>query len=739
MSTSTTPAPPSHEAATTTASARGRGLVVLFSVTSFLGAFLSFMVQPMAAKLVLPSYGGAATVWSTSSLFFQVILLGGYIYAHVSTQRLGRRWQPRVHLLVLALPLLVLPVALPSDPAPGPGDSPIVWLLRTLILLIGLPFLVLTTTSPLIQRWYAWSDGPRSQDPYFLFAGSNLGSFAGLLAYPLVVEPLLTTDQQRVAWSLAFAFFLALMATCAFTVRGLGQGVAQTSPSSPRTARPGLRTLAGWCLVAFLPSTLMLSSTAHLSTDVASVPLLWVLPLAAYLLSFVAAFARTSRDVPRLAIRLAAFSSAACLVVSIFSIRVPVLVTMAVEISTVALVSYAAHALLAARRPHADHLTLFYIVISLGGAFGGLLNGVAAPLLFNRVWEHSLTLACVPLLLLAGATVARPTRWRLPLPGPAASLLPLLVCITAGALTPMAHGASPVLAVVTGAVALIALWAATSTPVPVTVALLLFSMAAGTAVVAASHESIRTFYGSYRVASADDMRTLVHGTTVHGTQFLDASKRAEPTAYYSRSGPLGDVFDVVSPQAVTAVGLGIGTLAAYSEPGSSMTFIEIDQAVVDIARDERYFHFLADARGDVDVLVGDGRLLLSEIPDASSDLIVLDAFSSDSIPTHLLTEEALTEFATATAPGTGALAIHISNRHLDLAPVLASHAQALGWQGVVGVGGDGDGAVESTWVVITPHAGVAQDLVQREGWSQLAPETTVRWTDNYSSLLNVLE
>ena len=712
---------------------RGIGIAVLFATTSFVGASLLFMIQPLAAKLILPSYGGSATVWSTSSLLFQLLLLLGYVYAHLSTRRLGARWQPRAHLLLLALPVLALPLALPPDAAPPLDASPVLWLLRTLVLMVGLPFAVLSTTGPLIQRWYAWSGGPRADDPYFLFAGSNLGSFVGLLAYPLVVEPTLTLTQQRIGWSALFGGFLVLMAICALNVRGRRH---RTEVDLPAGATPGRRQLLLWCFWAFLPSSMMLAATAHLSTDIAAVPLLWVLPLAAYLASFVVAFARSSRTVsPRLVMPCLVFAMTTGVVSSLGSNALTPLVSVVViaNVLAVALAGFAAHSRLAATRPHPAHLTLFYLVVSVGGALGGLLNGVVAPALFDGVWEYFLTVALLPALA-AGLPTPHITRRSVVGAGAVAAALALGIGVSR-ATEAVSLGVAVVLLGALLVAALIA-WLTLRAAALLTVTLLIASIALVVIQEQSSLLTERTFYGSYRVRASEDQHVLLHGTTIHGTQFLD-ERAATPTTYYAQDGPFGDLIDATAPDDLAVVGLGAGAIAAYGSDVPHIRFFEIDPVVARIADDPRWFSYLADSGADVDVVVGDGRLAMAEEPPESFDVVALDAFSSDSIPVHVLTREGVTTFLDRVRPD-GALAVHISNRVFDLRPVLAAHARALGLRALFGRGGRGPGATVSEWVVLTRSDTVADRLAGMPRWEPLEMDRIVEWTDDYSSVLSVL-
>jgi len=710
----------------------------LFGTTAFVGAGLLFVVQPLVAKLILPSYGGSATVWSTSSLFFQVLLLTAYGYAHWSTSRLGARWQPKAHLVVLLLPLVALPLAIPADVAPSEDVSPVLWLLRTLVLVIGLPFAVVATTGPLLQRWYSWGEGRRSEDPYFLFAASNLGSFGGLLAYPLLIEPHLSLASQRAWWSGGFFLFVLLTATCALSVRRSEPGTPD--PVAVRATpvdRPGRTRVLTWMALAFLPSSLMLGVTSHISTDVAAIPLLWVVPLAIYLATFVLAFARRSRVPPRRLTQVAAAVAFAVAVTSISPAALGIPLTIGLNLLMLALVAYVAHARLAAERPSTEHLTGYYMVVATGGALGGLLNGLVAPMVFDRVFEYSLALMVVPLLLL-GIHSVRGSRLEAPagrrLRAVAVGVGYLLVALVLGlTLWSDAHW---VRAVTLTLLALCVGWALAHLPRTMTLALLLFVVVGAIGETSGVLERSRTFFGSYAVTERDGMHRLVHGTTIHGTQFLDAARRNTPTSYYAPTGPLGDVF-TEDRENVAVVGLGTGTVAAYGRQGQTMTFYEIDPEIVRIARQPDLFTYLDDSEATIRTVVGDGRLGLRDAAPGSFDLIVLDAFSSDSIPVHLLTEEAILTYVDRLAPG-GLLVVHISNRMFNLEPVLASAADGLGLSAALGRGHAGkDGASDSVWVALGANA-AAEQVRAKAGWDDLAPRR-VRWTDDYSSILRVFK
>lgn len=719
---------------------------LLFTVTAFLGAALLFLVEPLVAKLLLPEYGGSATVWSTSTLFFQLLLLLAYGYSHWSTARLRHTWQPRAHLVVLALPVLALPLTVPADAVPPADAMPALWLIRTLFLLVGLPFVVVATTGPLLQKWYSWTSSRRADDPYFLFAASNLGSFVGLLAYPLWVEPTLTLVDQRIFWSVAYGVFLALTAACALVASLQRPRATASTPDfveDKALRRPSNRRKLAWVALAMLPSTLMLGVTAHLSTDVASIPLLWVVPLAIYLGSFVLAFARKSRTVPVTATRVAVALGLLEVVTALAGPIFPVYVSITTSLLMLAAVAFASHVRLAVDRPATEHLTGFYMVVSIGGALGGLLNGLVAPVIFSGVVEYPIALSAVPFLLFGSSKLERGWLSRqMRTNGVRATCVVIVTCVALIGLrvTIAVVVAGAIFQVLLLLMALALAWSIAQHP-RLALAAVLFLY--GTNAVIGRHgviEQTRTFYGTYRIVGDAKQHTFVHGTTVHGTQFTDSRRRDVPTTYYSEQGPLGDVFSVANESGIRdvgAVGLGAGTLAAYGRAGQHFTFFEIDPEVVRIAKDPHLFTYLKDSAGSVTTVTGDGRLGLSRLPRESFDVIILDAFSSDAIPVHLLTQEAVQTYADRLKPG-GVLAFHITNRVFDLGPVLNAAASKMGWTAEIGTDNSpAEGASHSTWVVVGPDSKTLRTLADRPGWEKLTGPG-VTWTDDYSSVLSVL-
>ncbi|SOC51846.1 spermidine synthase [Ornithinimicrobium cerasi] len=716
-------------------------ITALFALTSLVGASLLFVVQPMIARLVLPHFGGSATVWSTSSLFFQLLLLVGYIYVHVSSRLLGPRFQPLLHLVLLLLPLAVLPVALPAVGA-NASESPVLWLLRTLTLTIGLPFAVICTTGPLLQLWYSWTSGRRADDPYFLFATGNLGSFGGLLAYPFLVEPFLTLEQQRLGWSTGFVVFMLLMATCGTTAVAAAR--RRTLPTTTASNAPltvlSAKSVWVWLGLAFIPSTLMLGVTAHLSTDVAAVPLLWVVPLAIYLATFVVAFARTARTVSRAWHRATVATAVVAALAAVLGPVLPIWVLIGADLALLFTAAYTAHAELAARRPPAQFLTAFYIVVAAGGALGGVLNGLVAPVAFNWVWEYpiAVVLAAALTILRAGGP------WRLlvkryhPLFARALEFAFILLALRA------AYALSTIDLLMTGwgALILLALWSLIGVAVSGRSAAAAVAVASFMLLPIVFSDSVlvrdRSFYGAYTVREDSGVRILAHGTTVHGQQSV-GDRAGEPSTYYARSGPVGDTLSVIpAPQNIAVVGLGVGTIAAYGKPGQSLTFFEIDPDIVDIASDPSLFTYISDSSADTQFVLGDGRVQLVEEASGSYDVLFLDAFTSDAIPIHLLTVEAFATYADVLADG-GTMLVHVSNRVFNLEPVVSAAADDLGWSVAVGTGSADleTGATQSEWIAMSADPAIIGELLDRGNWR--SPEARrVRWTDDFSSVLTVI-
>lgn len=724
-------------------------MTALFTVTIFVGATLLFLVQPMFARLVLPLLGGAPAVWNTAMVFFQATLLLGYAYAHASTARLGPRRQATWHLALLIAPLAVLPVALPAGWTPPVESNPIAWLLGVMALSVGLPFLVLATMSPVLQKWFSATGHQHAADPYFLYAASNAGSIFALLAYPLALEPRLTLAQQTHVWAWGYGGFILLAAACATCVWRTHPSVAQSSASAvaaPLSEKPSFRRRARWVLLAFVPSSLMLGVTAYLSSEVAVVPLLWIVPLALYLLSFIFAFARNFPLAQGITARAFPILLVALVVALNLQATEPLGWLMLLHLAVFFLVALLCHGRLAADRPAADRLTEFYLWLSVGGALGGIFNALLAPLLFNGVAEYPLALVLAALLATASGEREKspfsPGDWLWPL-GLGAFAVALVLAFEASRFSAVAGAAG----LVFGVPALVCFFFSRR---PVRFALgigalflsgLLHSGEKGRVLYAE-----RSFFGVHRVTLDPTGRfhLLVHGKTLHGTQALEPARRREPLAYYHRTGPAGDVLAAFArdpARRVGVVGLGVGSLASFALPRQAWTYFEIDPVVARLARDDRFFTFLRDSPGAVQVILGDARVSLAATP-AVFDVLVLDAFSSDAIPVHLVTREALALYLERLAPH-GVLAFHISNLHLDLEPILGTLARTHGLAALVrddtvlAPEEIHQGKAPSIWAAVARTPGDLAPLARDPRWRTARTDTSATWTDDYSSLLRI--
>ena len=730
----------------------------LFVLTILVGSFLLFLVQPMIARMVLPKLGGAPMVWNSAMLVYQALLLGGYAYAHW-LGRFAVRRQAAIHLGVFLVAALWLPIGIAQIAPPGSGQEAL-WVPLLLFASIGPVFFVVSAQAPLMQRWFA-ADA-RAGDPYYLYAASNLGSFAGLISYPALVEPTMPLAAQSWVWTGGYALLVLLVAAAA---AARWHGSAQTEASVTDAPRPRLRRQLHWLFIAAVPSGLMLSTTTHLTTDIVAMPLLWVLPLGLYLLSFVIAFSTFERPTQIITL-IAPIVLLAVGGLGLLSSGGGSMMVALASLAMLFIVATALHGYLYFLRPAAQHLTLFYLVMSAGGVLGGLFAALVAPLLFDWVYEH-------PLLILAAAML-------LPLP----ALLPwdkwpgieartarvaafLLVAIAAiaawnmvarwtgrldGDIAPWGIAIFVIGVLVTGW-----RWAYVST-----LALLMIGVGGWDTIQESfTGARVRSYFGVYTVTDYPQagQRRLAHGTTLHGLQRTDAARRREPTTYYGPQSGVGltlaQAGALAGPRAsIGIVGLGAGTLACYRRPGQEWTIFEIDPVMVDIARDPAKFTFLSDCAPEAPIVVGDARLQIANQPPGRFDIVVIDAFSSDAIPLHLLTSEAIGIYARAMKPD-GILLIHISNRFFGLEPVLATEAKARGWTAAIRMdpgpasGSDFDDLTASNWVALTATPTRMQQLTggmrPRDeafadgAWVPLAARAKFeRWTDDYASTLPVL-
>jgi hypothetical protein len=739
----------------------------VFTGTLALSAALLFSVQPMFAKMVLPLLGGSPAVWNTSMVFFQATLLAGYAYAHYSTQLLDVRRQSVLHLLLLVSAFLVLPIAVASDWSPPMEATPVVWLIAFLTVSIGLPFFALSATAPLLQKWFAHTRHTDASNPYFLYAASNFGSILALLAYPILFEPYLGLIEQSRTWTLAYGGLIVLMAACAFL---LWRQFVTDIPSAHDSAAKELESAidwklrAQWMIFAFVPSSLLLGVTTHITTDIASVPLLWVIPLALFLLTFVIVFSKRPAIPHKLIVPVHAYLVLLFIIalyVSVLSIWVTLLANLLMFFVTAML----CHGELAKRRPATSHLTEFYLWMSFGGVLGGGFNALLAPLIFNSTLEYpiAIVLACALRPVLAEG---RAGRWTLDVILPALLGIVLLsFLVGAPDISEWINARFPVFVIVCAILAMVVFG---FSPRPLRfalgIAVLLSAMNHLTNSARTTLLMERTFFGVYTVSLDDTGQFIIlkHGTTTHGAQSTDPQKWRDPLTYYVREGPTGQLFAALHSDprelSIGIVGLGTGAMACYRRPNDNLTFYEIDASIVSVAQDDRYFHYLDECAPSSRIVLGDARLSLAREPDNRFDVLVVDAFSSDSIPVHLLTREAIDLYFRKLGDE-GLLLIHISNRYLDLEPVLGNLSQYAQRTGRIQtfLPEETDPATElsveeiatqerssefrntSVWVLLAANERALGGIATDQRWRPLIPEPGVGlWTDDYSNIIKVL-
>ncbi|CCA91005.1 fused MFS/spermidine synthase [Novosphingobium sp. PP1Y] len=724
----------------------GRSDRALFILTILVGSFLLFMVEPMVARMALPRLGGAPNVWNSAMLVYQALLLAGYGYAHwLSRKPLWR--QAVIHLIALCIAATTLPIALAQVASPEPGWEAI-WVPWLLLLTVGPVFFLIAAQAPLMQRWFAADS--RAGQPWALYAASNLGSFAGLVAYPLVVEPLLALHGQSLVWAMGYGLLILLVAACAWSRRKTVDAARPSAPLLRASEVTSWRRKLHWLALAAIPSGLMLSTTTHLTTDIFASPLLWVIPLGLYLLSFVVAFA----DRRALAGVLTFVAPVVLLFAGSYAMLADgsgALLLAGGSCVLLFVVSVALHARLYDLRPDAGYLTGFYLIMSAGGALGGLFTALVAPLVFDWSWEH-------PLLIL-GAALLVPLdeilRWRRMegldqrLARIALVLLLLLALFLSVQLfdlftepgTTMTAMLLTVFLTGTGVMVMGWRWAF--------VAVLLLAMLGqgGLLTIMSSYEGQRTrsYFGIYTVRDyrSSGLRILSHGTTLHGQQSLEPDKRRMPLTYYGPRSGVGlalasaDRLEGESAR-IGVVGLGTGSLACYAKPGQDWTFFEIDPVILHYSTSGK-FTYLRDCAPRARVILGDARLELEAVPPRRFDMLVIDAFSSDAIPLHLLTQEALQVYLRALSER-GVLLMHISNRYVELEPVIAALARSEGLTARVRQDWPEnlDLYTPSHWIALSRDSSSINELAKMHPdspWSRLQAPAQRPWTDDHASIL----
>lgn len=701
----------------------------------------------MVARLALPKLGGAPNVWNSAMLVYQALLLGGYAYAHAIRSWPVRR-QLSLQLALLLLAALTLPIALMDIPSFGAGLE-VLWVPAFIAASIGPVFFLVSAQAPLVQRWY--SADPGARDPYPLYAASNLGSFSGLLSYPLLIEPLLTLKTQASVWSAGYLMLLVLVFLLALA-RWHTPNLPSRAKSTERAMPVPLRKLLWWAALASVPSGMMLSTTTHLTTDILAMPLLWVIPLGLYLLSYVPAFSENRR----LARFFTMIAPAILLIVGGATMLPQSGGGLALALASVGMlfvVSVALHAKLFDLRPPPEHLTLFYLAMSVGGVLGGLFSALIAPALFDWVWEHPILVFAAALMLPLGGSaplkerLAHDQKLRFLVIFAAIGVPCALGILLLSALLDRNSVLS--LVVVLGMVAL-AMFVRFSR-LQFVILLLMIMTALGILGHSGAYsegDRSRSYFGVYTIRDhkAAGERVLVHGTTLHGRQFLDEEMRLDPTAYYGRSSGVGLVLEktveMYGPSSsVGVVGLGVGTVACYRQPQQIYRFYEIDPEVLSFSRRGR-FSFLSNCAPESETVIGDARIALEEEPANQFDVLVVDAFSSDAIPLHLLTVEAIGVYLNSLRSD-GALLVHVSNRFLDLQPVLSAAARECGCTAKIRKdrAGLANGQVASDWVLITRDQPTQDRILSATGtgeWGELEPPLEKPWSDNYASILPLI-
>ena len=725
----------------------------LFAATLFISAALLFLVEPMFAKMVLPFVGGTPAVWNTCLVFFQAALLGGYSFAHFVCDRIQPRAQALTQCTLFVTGLAVLPISISPNWTPPAGRSPIPWILLLATAKVGLPFFALGTMAPTMQKWYARID--QTADPYFLYSASNIGSLAALLSYPFVLEPLLHLHQQAQVWTWGYGILVALLLCCsALFFRTFAPPLATFRQSGAfkellSTEVISLKQGMTWVFLAFVPSSLLLGVTTIVTTDIPPVPFLWVVPLVIYLLTFIFVFAKRPPIWSEGIGDRLPFLLLAVVFTQMSQVNIPIPVLLALNWLAFFVAAMVCHGELARSRPSAANLTQFYLLLAIGGVLGGIFNGLIAPLIFRHVTEYllALVLAAFCRFLAGGKTLARSiVTMDFVLPGIVLLLCVMLVRVISVRGFP--HWAQ-LLAFVPSTFICLSFG---KRPLRFALGLgaLIFSMHTYSGPYDRELYAARSFFGVYRVmAEGQGQRILLlHGSTIHGIESLNPDLHGKPLGYYTQSGPVGQLFAELDASGrqppVAVIGLGAGMLASYAKPEQPFTFFEIDPLVERLARDERYFTFLRDSPGTVRVIIGDARQSLLQESQRRYGLIVIDAFSSDSIPMHLLTREALNLYLDKLGDG-GMLALNISNRYLDFEPVVANLAHDAGLVGWVrnhtNISEEEfkQGHFPSIWIVLVRKVGDAPGLARNPQWQQLRRRDSVGvWTDDFSNLIRIV-
>jgi SAM-dependent methyltransferase len=726
-------------------------VLAVYTAAIFLSAALLFAVQPLFTKMVLPRLGGSPSVWSVAMVFFQAALLAGYAYAHLLTRHLPGRWSVIAHVALLIVATFALPLSIASGWGRPPNEGETFWLLALFAVSIGLPFFALSANGPLLQAWFARTGHPSAKDPYFLYAASNVGSFLALISYPFVIEPFTRLGDQTRAWSIGFFVLIALIAGCGVLLMRSRNALPDGAGTAGiDVAPPAWRDAATWLGLAAVPSGLLIAVTAHISTDLAASPFLWVIPLALYLATFVIVF-QTRPILPhRWMVMIEPIFIIGLVLVLVFGGLDYIFLTTAANIVAFFVIAMVCHGELARRRPPARHLTAFYMWMSAGGMIGGISAGLIAPHVFSSVAEYPLLIVlailCRPGLSLMQGRSDAPL-WAV------LTVLALIIAL-AGPVFGYELNDQQYKTAIGAVLAISVLFWFDPVKFAVTIALAFVVIRLYEPDVG-ERDFVRSFFGVHKITETSDgsFRTLMHGTTEHGAERIrDAdgkpvSGRPVPLTYYHFSSPIAQGIKGVRERKkelrIAVIGLGTGSIACLTEPNDALTYYEIDPKVVQIAKDPNHFTFLTRCAPNASIVVGDARLTLADAPEGQYDVIVVDAFTSDAIPVHLLTREAMAIYLQKLAPN-GVALIHVSNRHMELASVVAGIAHAHGLVTWVNDGTAGED--EANYIFSSTVAAVARDeddfgtaMAEDDEWQLQEPdEKQWVWTDDYSNIIGAM-
>ncbi|MGL5167887.1 MAG: spermidine synthase [Afipia sp.] len=743
------------DTASQSSGARNKLVLVVYTAAIFTSALLLFSVQPLFTKMVLPRLGGSPAVWSVAMVFFQSLLLGGYAYAHYLMTLKSRIVPVVIHLTLLVVALLTLPLSIASGWGEPPASGYAFWLLGLFAVSIGLPFFALAANNPMLQAWFVRTGHPDGPDPYFLYASSNIGSFLALLSYPVLLEPMFTLRTQNLIWTGGYALLIVLIAACGILLlRSPAMSVAAIEASDGDAPPLAWTMRLRWIFLAAVPSGLLIAVTAHISTDVAAAPLLWVLPLSLYLLTWVLVFQSRPLLPHQFMVMLQPFAIAGVMILLVIGGEQNLLLTLGGHQLCFFIIAMACHGELARTRPAASHLTGFYVALSFGGMVGGLFAGLIAPYTFSWIAEYPILLALAALCRPPGTSKVRGALgvWLVTV---AAILAMIALSYRQGTVTEFLE--TNRVWVVTGAAAVAVLlavfWRIGRWQLAAVVALGLVLIRVYPA-DDGRVETVRSFFGVHKivVTANGQYHVLMHGTTIHGAEkFLNddgtpIKGRPEPISYYHSAGGMGQAIAAIrerkaGPIRVAVIGLGAGTLACQSQPGEDWTFFEIDQTMVDTARDPKYFTYVSSCEPNMKPVIGDARLTFAKEKDGTYDLIIVDAYSSDAIPIHLATEEAMAIYKAKLAPQ-GAVLMHVSNRHLELASVVVGIAEEndlKSWVYNEDSGRDNEYIFTTNVVISAREEADVGKIASDDKWALTeATEGQRVWTDDYSNVLGAV-